>query len=137
MLAYVANQSDQTVTIVNLSSHTVEKTLPIYGHPRTVVSTQNSLYGKVYVASPDSPYITVIRTDQDIVDTTVLVQGNVIDVRTTSPDASTANANVVSRLPGAGQPCFLSPEQLGGASGTTIANCRVQDPTLLTSTMKK
>jgi YVTN family beta-propeller protein len=135
--AYVANQSDQTVTIVNLSSHTVEKTLPIYGHPRTVVSTQNSLYGKVYVASPDSPYITILRTDQDIVDTTVLVQGNAIDVRATSPDAATANANVVSRLPGAGQPCFLSPEQLGGASGMTIANCRVQDPTLLTATMKK
>jgi hypothetical protein len=71
------------------------------------------------------------------VDTTVLVQGNAIDVRATSPDAATANANVVSRLPGAGQPCFLSPEQLGGASGMTIANCRVQDPTLLTATMKK
>ena len=53
--AYTANQADATVTIVNLTSHTVEKTLPVAGHPRTVVSTQNSLYGKVYVASPDSP----------------------------------------------------------------------------------
>ena len=74
--AYVANQSDSTVTIVNLISHTVEKTLPVYGHPRTVVSTQNSLYGKVYVGSTDSQYVTIIRTDQDIISTNVLVQGN-------------------------------------------------------------
>ena len=37
--AYTANQADGTVTIVNLTSHTVEKTLPVVGHPRTVVST--------------------------------------------------------------------------------------------------
>jgi YVTN family beta-propeller protein len=52
--AYTANQTDQTVTIANLSSYTVEKTLPVTGYPRTVVSTQNSSYGKVYVASPNS-----------------------------------------------------------------------------------
>ena len=62
--AYTANQNDSTVTIVNLTSHSVEKTLPIIGHPRTILSTQNSLYGKVYVASPDSPYLTILRTDQ-------------------------------------------------------------------------
>ena len=48
-----------------------------------MASTQNSLHGKVYAAAPDSPYITIIRTDQDIVDATVLVQGNVLDVRVT------------------------------------------------------
>ena len=79
--AYTSNQTDGTVTIVNLLSHTVEKTLTVVGHPRTVVSTSNSLFGKVYVASPDSPYLTIIRTDQDIVDTTVLVEGNIVDVR--------------------------------------------------------
>ncbi len=84
--AYTANQTDQTVTIVNLTSHTVEKTLPVIGYPRTVVSTQNSQFGKVYVASPNSPYITIIRTDLDIVDTTVLVLGDVVDVRVTSPE---------------------------------------------------
>jgi 2',3'-cyclic-nucleotide 2'-phosphodiesterase (5'-nucleotidase family) len=62
----------------------VEKTLPITGHPRTVVSTQNSQQGKVYVASPDSPYLTILRTDLDLVDTTVLVEGNVVDVRVTT-----------------------------------------------------
>ena len=89
------------------SSHTVEKTLPVIGHPRTVVSTQNSLYGKVYVASPDSPYLTIIRTDQDIVDTTVLMQGNIVDVRVTTQNGISGNAQVNSRIPGYGQPCNL------------------------------
>ncbi len=104
--AYTANQADGTVTIVNLSSHTVEKTLPVIGHPRTVVSTANSLYGKVYAASPDSPYLTIVRTDQDIVDTTVLVQGNIVDVRVSSQNGSSGNNNNISRMPGAGQPCY-------------------------------
>ena len=38
--AYTANQNDGaengTVTVVNLSTHTVEKTLTVVGHPRTV-----------------------------------------------------------------------------------------------------
>jgi YVTN family beta-propeller protein len=132
--AYVANQTDGTISIVDLSSHTIEKTIPILGHPRTVVSTQNSLYGKVYAASPDSPYISIIRTDQDILDTTVLVQGNAIDVRTSSPDTTSANANTVSRLPGAGQPCYLPPSAFTTAGApVTIANCKVQDPSLFTT----
>ena len=77
--AYTANQNDGsgrngTVTVVNLSTHTVEKTLTVVGHPRTVVTTQNSEYSKVYVASPDSPYITIIEsspTVTDLIDTTV------------------------------------------------------------------
>ncbi|WP_109485374.1 YncE family protein [Occallatibacter savannae] len=104
--AYTANQTDGTVTIVNLSSHTVEKTLQVSGHPRTVVSTSNSLYGKVYVASPDSTFLTILRTDQDIVDTVVLIQGNLIDVRTTNQNGVRGNVNISSRIPGAGQPCY-------------------------------
>jgi DNA-binding beta-propeller fold protein YncE len=107
--AYTANQTDQTVSIVTLSSHTVEKTLPITGHPRTVVSTENSQYGKVYVASPDSPYLTILRTDLDLVDTTVLVEGNVVDVRVTTANGSQGNVNTISRVPGYGQPCNLPP----------------------------
>ena len=107
--AYTANQTDETVTIVTLNNHTVEKTLPITGHPRTVVSTQNSQYGKVYVTSPDSPYLTILRTDLDLVDTTVLVEGNVVDVRVTTANGSQGNVNDVSRVPGYGQPCNLPP----------------------------
>ncbi|HEY1900795.1 MAG TPA: hypothetical protein VGG56_00060 [Terracidiphilus sp.] len=126
--AYTANQTDQTVTIVNLSSHTVEKTLPVTGHPRTVVSTQNSQFGKVYVASPDSPYLTIVRTDLDIVDTTVLVEGNIVDVRVTTQNGSTGNSNTVSRRPGFGQPCFLPPSLEPAPTGTQTALdvCRTQ-----------
>ena len=124
--AYAANQSDGTVSIVNLSSHTVEKTVTVVGHPRTVVSTSNSLYGKVYVASPDSPYLTIIRTDLDIVDTTVLIQGNIVDVRSSNQNGVSGNSITTSRRPGAGQPCYLPPALMQSTYGTnyTLANCQ-------------
>ena len=118
--AYTANQTDETVSVVSLTSHSLEKTLPITGHPRTVVSTQNSQYGKVYVASPDSPYLTILRTDLDIVDTTVLVEGNIVDVRTTTQTGSTGNSNTTSRRPGYGEPCYLP----GTAASATVAACQ-------------
>lgn len=121
--AYTANQADGTVTIVNLSSHTVEKTLTVVGHPRTVVSTQNSSYGKVYVASPDSPYLTIIQTggtNPDIVDTTVLLTGNIVDVRVTTQNGTSGNSNVNSRMPGAGQPCYLP----GSTVTATLKACQ-------------
>ena len=83
--AYTANQNDDsgtgngTVTVVNLYTYTVEKTLTVEGHPRTVVNTQNSEFAKVYAASPDSPFITIIEsspTVTDLIDTTVLLEGN-------------------------------------------------------------
>jgi DNA-binding beta-propeller fold protein YncE len=133
--AYTANQTDGTVSIVNLSSHTVEKAaLPVIGHPRTVVSTQNSSYGKVYVASPDSPYLTIIRTDQDIVDTTILVQGNIVDARVTSQNGVSGNLNNISRIPGYGQPCNLPLSEFTPAfnpdpvvEAVQLADCQVQD----------
>jgi len=126
--AYTANQADGTVSVVNLSSHTLTKTLPVNGHPRTVVSTQNSIFGKVYAASPDSPYLTIIRTDQDIIDATVLIQGNIVDVRTSSQDGNRGNANVVSRKPGFGQPCNLPPKVLAdaGIPTPTYDQCQLQ-----------
>ncbi len=121
-LAYTANQgdgtTDGTVSIVNLSSHTLEKTLPVIGHPRTVVSTQNATFGKVYTASPDSTYLTIIRTDLDVVDTSVLVQGNVLDVRVTTQNGISGNNNNVSRKPGYGQPCNLPPSLEPAPAGT-------------------
>jgi DNA-binding beta-propeller fold protein YncE len=140
--AYTANQADQTVTIVNVSSHTVEKTLAVTGYPRTVVSTANSTQGKVYVVSPNSPYLTIIRTDLDVIDTTMLLQGNVVDVRVSTQNAVSGNNNYTSRTPGHGQPCNL-PDLPGGyqvsgaPAGTTVepssslADCQAQDVTLL------
>jgi YVTN family beta-propeller protein len=117
--AYTANQADGTVTVLNLTSHTALKTVAVTGHPRTVVSTQNSLYGKVFVASPDSPYLTILRTDQDIVDTTVLVQGNIVDVRVSTQNGASGNNNNVSRKPGYGQPCYLP----GSAASVDYKTC--------------
>jgi YVTN family beta-propeller protein len=127
--AYTANQTDGTVTIVNLTSHTVEKTLTVVGHPRTVSSTQNSLYGKVYVASPDSPYVTIISTVNDLVDTTVLVQGNVVDVHVSTQNGTQGNGNVISRMPGYGEPCNMPPGILTSAYGVnyTLAECQSQN----------
>jgi DNA-binding beta-propeller fold protein YncE len=125
--AYTANQNDGTgngtVTVVNLSTHTAEKTLTVVGHPRTVVSTQNSSYDKVYVASPDSPYVTILRstpTISDQVDTTILVEGDVVDLRVTTQTGTSGNANFTSRVPGYGQPCNLP----GAAHTDTLDDCR-------------
>lgn len=132
--AYTANQADGTVTVVNLSSHSVEKTLAVVGHPRTVVSTQNSLYGKVFVASPDSDYLTILQTTNDLEDATVLIQGNVVDVRATTQtgsaesvqtyngSANISNINFISRVPGWGQPCNQPPAALGASY--TLAQCQ-------------
>jgi DNA-binding beta-propeller fold protein YncE len=126
--AYTANQNDGTangtVTVVNLSTHTVEKTLTVVGHPRTVMNTQNSEYSKIYAVSPDSPYITIIESSPtvvDVIDTTVLVEGLPIDLRTTTQSGSGGgNNNYSSRVPGYGQPCNLP----GNASLVSLAACQ-------------
>jgi hypothetical protein len=103
-----------------------------------VVSTQNGTEGKVYVASPDSNVLTIIRTDEDIVDATVLLVGNIVDVRVSSQTAgsgTSANNNIVSRVPGYGQPCNLPLSEFNPStspnSPTAHANCQVQDTSLL------
>jgi YVTN family beta-propeller protein len=132
--AYTANQTDQTVTIVNLKSYTAYPTpLSVTGHPRTVVSTQNSTQGKVYVASPDSNILTIIRTDYDIVDTVLSMIGKIVDVRVTSQNGTGNNINTVSRVPGFGQPCNLPISDFAPTTGKnlTLANCNIDDPALL------
>ena len=132
--AYTANQGDcasnctasgnGTVTVVNLSSYSVEKTLPVTGLPRTVVSTENSLYGKVYTAAPNTPFLTIVETETDLIDTTILTEGNVVDVRTSTQNGGSqtvatysgsmniSNIEYSSRVPGWGQPCYLPPAAL-------------------------
>lgn len=127
--AYTANQNDDsgsgngTVTVVNLLTYTVEKTLTVVGHPRTVVNTQNSQYSKIYAASPDSPFITIIQsspTVTDLIDTTVLLEGTPIDIRTTTQTGSSGNNDYTSRVPGYGQPCNLP----GSASLVSLSACQ-------------
>ena len=50
------------------------------------------------------------------------IQGNIVDVRTSTQDGNRGNSNVVSRKPGLGQPCNLPPTLLPPAS-MTITNC--------------
>ncbi|HLH35916.1 MAG TPA: YncE family protein, partial [Alloacidobacterium sp.] len=108
--AYVADEGDGTVTIVNLSSFTVEATIPVNGHPRSIASTYNAPIGKVYTIAQDSPYMTVIRTDTNIVTSSILLQGNGVDLHTTTQYAGTgstttlANNNTQSRSSGSGAP---------------------------------
>jgi YVTN family beta-propeller protein len=107
---YVADEGDGTVTVVNLSSFTVESVLQVNGHPRSIASTYNAPIGKVYTIAQDSPYLTVIRTDTDIVSSSILLQGNGVDVHTTtqyagsSSTTTTANAITQSRSVGSGAP---------------------------------
>ncbi len=135
--AYTANQYDDsgtgngTVTVVNLSTYTVEKTITVVGHPRTIAATQNSEYSKVYTASPDSPYITVLEstpTVTDQIDTTVLIEGKPVDLRVTTTNGNSgSNDNYSSRAPGYGQPCNLPPTLMVSTYGTanyTLAQCQ-------------
>jgi DNA-binding beta-propeller fold protein YncE len=122
--AYTANQANGTVTVVDLISHTVEKTLTVVGNPRTVVSIQNSQFGKVYVASPNSPYLTIIETQHDLIDTTVLLEGIAVDVHITTNSGGSSsgvgNPAFISRIPGFGQPCNLP----GAASTASLSACQ-------------
>jgi YVTN family beta-propeller protein len=111
--AYVVNSKDSTVSVVNMSSYTVEKTitLPLNDdgstpHPRFVASSYNYPTGKIYVSSQDSSSLTILRTDTDTVDATLPLQGNIVSVRVTRQNANaTSQANNVTYSPGNGVPC--------------------------------
>jgi len=86
-----------TVSVINLATNTVTATIPVVtnpvgigtallnGHPNYIAVTNGTPTGKVYVTSPESNFMTVIRTDIDAVDTTVPLQGNGVSVRVTAP----------------------------------------------------
>jgi len=111
---YVANQGDLTTTpatpgsisVVNLSDYTVEKTIALTSNPHTIGSVYNYPIGKVYVASQNSPYLTVIRTDSDVVSATPEMQGNIVEMRVSSqyPGQGAVNYRAESRSVGSGAP---------------------------------
>ncbi len=86
-----------TVSVVNLTTNTVTATIPVpvslitgsspnlNGHPNYIAVTTGTPTGKVYVTSPESNFMTVIRTDTDTLDTTIPLQGNGVSVRVTQP----------------------------------------------------
>jgi DNA-binding beta-propeller fold protein YncE len=117
---YVANEGDGTVTVVSMTSFQPLTTITlspvvdpqnpsitVTPQPRTIVSNYNFPTGKVYVSAQNSPFVTVIRTDTDIISSQILVQGNVVDMHTSSQYAaqSSATNNVIqSRSVGSGAP---------------------------------
>ncbi|HET8635267.1 MAG TPA: hypothetical protein VFL96_00295 [Acidobacteriaceae bacterium] len=114
--AYVANKGDGTVSVVSLTSFTPLSTitLPVRGgvtaQPRSIVSNFNYPIGKVYVSAQNSPYVTVIRTDTDVISAQILVQGNVADIHITrqyaalNSSGTSANSQIDSRSVGSGAP---------------------------------
>ena len=119
--AYVANEDDGTVSVVSLSSFTLLSTITLPPVPaptqtdpnntsiplvRSIVSNYNNPIGKVYVAAQNSPYVTVIRTDTDVVSARILVQGNVSDIHISHQYAglSSTNSQIGSRSVGSGAP---------------------------------
>ena len=85
--AYVINEGDSTVSVINLATNTVTATIPLpaTANPTFVAVTTGSPTGKVYVTSSTSKTMTVIRTDTNAVDTTIPLQGYGIQVRVTAP----------------------------------------------------
>jgi hypothetical protein len=74
--------------------------------PRSIASNFNYPAGNVFVGAQNSPYVTVIRTDTDVISSRILVQGNVVDLHTTSQYAAQGggNSNIESRSVGSGAP---------------------------------
>jgi YVTN family beta-propeller protein len=116
--AYVANQTDGTVSVVNLTSFVVSSTIPVFGgaHPDAVASVSGIGTGTVYVLSKDSQYITAIRTDTDQVTANIFLQSYGLALRSTTETAggpsnsatstnSQYNSIVASRAAGQGVPC--------------------------------
>ncbi len=85
--AYVANKADSTVSVVDLTHNTVTATIPVPAtvHPNFIAAISGTPTGKVYVTSPESDQMTIIRTDTDVVETTIPLQGKGVMVRTQAP----------------------------------------------------
>jgi YVTN family beta-propeller protein len=85
--AYVVNQADSTVSVVNLTTNTVTATIPVPAtiHPNFIAAINGTPTGKIYVTSPESNNMTIIRTDSDIVETTIPLQGKGVQVRAQLP----------------------------------------------------
>jgi YVTN family beta-propeller protein len=110
---YVANQKDSTVSVVSLTNYQVLATIPVTGHPISMASTFSTPFGQIYVLSSDQPYMSVIRTDTNQVAASIQLDGNGVDVHTSTQsvaaNSSTAgavtNAINVSHASGSGAPC--------------------------------
>lgn len=97
--AYVANRGDGTVSVVSLMTDTVTKTISLPKepcnpsnpsvlctvHPVSIAATTGTPLGKVYVVSPDTNVLTIIRTDNDTIYQNLPLTGDGIQVVVTAP----------------------------------------------------
>ena len=85
-----------SVSVVNLTTNTVVTTIPavasinqsdiyVHGRPNWIAVTTGTPTGKVYVTAGDSTDMSVLRTDLDVLETHVSLQGFGVAVRLTSP----------------------------------------------------
>lgn len=111
--AYTANQGDGTVSVIDMSSFTVKKTITvptdpgtpnIQPTPRSVAAVSNALIGKVYVTSPASTQVVIIRTDTDSITATVQLPGNAVELHPSAQVAGGTNSVIVSHTAGSGAP---------------------------------
>ncbi len=79
--AYVANATDGTVTVVDMNTMVATSTIKVGGHLNWITAVGGSPTGKVLVTASDTQTLTIIRTDNDTVSTTLSLQGNAIAVR--------------------------------------------------------
>jgi len=96
---FVANRDDGTVSAINLTTYTNTKTIPLPPepcappdnvgcpavHPISIAATTSTPLGKVYVVSPDSDVMTILRTDNDTIYKNLTLTGNGVQVRVTAP----------------------------------------------------
>jgi YVTN family beta-propeller protein len=123
--AYVANQLDGTVSVVDLSSFVVTKTIPVYrgGHPDAIASVSGIGTGAVYVLSKDSQYVTAIRTDTDQVTANIFLQSFGMALRST-----TEIAGGPSNSPPGGRNGQYNSIVVSGAAGQGVPCNPVRDP---------
>jgi len=71
--AYVANNADNTVTVINTSSGTVVKTIAVGSHPYAVAVNQAGTFA--YVTNSGSSTVSVINTTTNVVTATITLTG--------------------------------------------------------------
>ncbi len=79
--AYVANATDGTITVIDMTTMIATKTIAIGGHLNWIGAVAGSPTGKVLVTASDTQTLTIIRTDTDIITATIPLQGKGISVR--------------------------------------------------------
>jgi len=120
--AYVTNQSDETVSVIDLKLNEVVSSLPLANntHPRSIAvvsnAETNALFAKLYISAPDGNAIPWVYAVDNVIanpscpNTSGVCSyaGNVTDVRASAQDYSSSTNKVTwSRTAGAGSPCEL------------------------------